>query len=223
MPKGKGGTTMPKLRSALARPLVRKPTTDTKAKLLSRNVSSSPSQSKSASSKNKKESAKGEVVHLHHNEEKSPYMTRPIPWWVFPEERGLPGVPGGPFPPGPFPQPFPFPIPFPFPRAQPSPQAYIAVRITGGAAFPRVNYTNYIPFYPGMTIRQVLGSTGLVYFGPDGLNRNVAGIPIYGNTEIRVRFNGRVIPQTLLNAPVQPGSFIGLELYSLTRPDPIPL
>ncbi|OXS61702.1 hypothetical protein B1A99_03570 [Cohnella sp. CIP 111063] len=98
------------------------------------------------------------------------------------------------------------------------------MRITGGSAFPRVNYTNYVPFYPGITIRQALASTGLVDFGPAGFIRNVAGIPISGAVEVRLRYNGRVIPQTLLNASAEPGSIIGLELhYSSTGAIPIPL
>jgi hypothetical protein len=87
---------MPKLRSAEARPLLRKQTTDPKAKLSSRNASSTQSQPRSAAGA-KKESAKGGVVHLHQNEKNSSYMTHPAPWWAFPEERGLmPGMmPGG--------------------------------------------------------------------------------------------------------------------------------
>jgi hypothetical protein len=90
---------MSKLRSAEARPLLRKSTTDTKAKLFARQTSSSQIQPKLASSKNKKDLAKSEIVHLHHNEADTSDITRPIPWWVFPQERGLfgglPGMPGG--------------------------------------------------------------------------------------------------------------------------------
>ncbi len=287
---------MPKSRSPEAKPLLRKATADPKAKLSSRQVQSAQPQLKSTSGKNnKKESVKTEVVHLHQNVEQPPYLARPIPWWVFPQERGLfgglfgggPGGPGGPgilppgpgpfppgpgpgpfppgpgpfppgpgpgpfppgpgpfppppfpgpfppgpgpFPPPPFPGPGPFPIPIPIPIPIPGPhpfpphQAFITVRITGGVSFPRVNYTNYIPFYPGITIRRALESTGLVGFGPAGFIRNVAGIPISGAIEVRLRYNGRVIPQTILNAPAEPGSIIGLELHhSITGAIPIPL
>jgi len=104
------------------------------------------------------------------------------------------------------------------------PPAFVTVRITGGSSFPRVDYTNYIPFYPGITIRQALASTGLVDFGPSGFIRNVAGIPIGDGVDVQLRYNGRVIPQTLLNAPADPGSIVGLELfYGLTGAVPIPL
>jgi len=104
------------------------------------------------------------------------------------------------------------------------PPAFVTVRITGGTAFPRVDYTNYAPFYPGITIRQALASTGLVEFGPNGFIRNVAGIPISGAVEVRLRYNGRVIPQTLLDSPAEPGSIVGLELYySSTGAIPVPL
>ncbi|WP_181907290.1 hypothetical protein [Cohnella lupini] len=87
-----------------------------------------------------------------------------------------------------------------------------------------MNYTNYIPFYPGITIRRALESTGLVDFGPAGFIRNVAGIPIGRTTEVRLRYNGRVVPQTILNVPAEPGSIVGLELYySVTGAVPIPL
>jgi hypothetical protein len=333
---------MSKSRLGAARPLLRKSATDPQAKLSARKV-----QTKSTIIKAKKQSNKDDVMHLHQTEIAPSYMTRPIPWWVFPEalpvERGLlgglfggggpggfpgpggpggpggfpgpggpggpggfpgpggpggpggfpgpggpggpggfpgpggpggpggfpgpggpggpggfpgpggpggpggfpgPGGPGGPggfpgpggpgtfppppprppFPPGPGPFPIPIPIPIPIPGPQPFPPSYITVRIVGGTAFPRVNYTNYIPFYPGITIRQALVSTGLVDFGPAGFIRNVAGIPIYGNTEVRLRYQGRVVPQTLLNFPAEPGSTITLELYySFVDAIPIPL
>ncbi|QJD87085.1 hypothetical protein [Cohnella herbarum] len=86
-----------------------------------------------------------------------------------------------------------------------------------------MNYTNYIPFYPGITISQALASTGLVDFGPQGFIRSVAGIPIGGQTDVRLRYNGRVVPQTILNSPAEPGSIVGLELINLTGAVPIPL
>ncbi|MFC4597514.1 hypothetical protein [Cohnella hongkongensis] len=254
---------MPKLRSTEAKPLTRKTSADPKAKL---SASPPPSPKNPANKGNKKETDKGEVVHLHQSEDEAPQVTRPIPWWVFPQEqeRGLlggpasgtggmegPGGPGGPglgpgffpspppFPgpapgPGPFPTPPPFPgsgpiplpipVPIPVPGPLPVPPAFITVWITGGTAFPRVHYTRYVPYFPGITIRQALASTGLVDFGPAGFIRNVAGIPIFETVEVRLRYNGRIFPQTLLNAPAEPGSIVGLELhYSSTGAIPIPL
>ncbi|WP_373231717.1 hypothetical protein [Cohnella sp.] len=135
-----------------------------------------------------------------------PYPPYP-PYPPFPPPFPPPYPPYPPYPPGPGP------FPPPYPPSPPFPPAYITVRIVGGAAFPRVNYTRHIRFYPGITIRQALASTSLVNFGPAGFIRNVAGIPIYGNTEVRLRYNGRVIPQTLLFAPAAPGSTVSLELY----------
>jgi len=75
-----------------------------------------------------------------------------------------------------------------------------------------------------MTIRQALASTELVDFSSIGLISNVAGIPISNGTEVRLRYNGRVIPQTVLDTLAEPGSIVGLELYySLTEAIPIPL
>ena len=73
-----------------------------------------------------------------------------------------------------------------------------------------------------MTIRQALESTGLVGFGPLGFIRSVAGIPISGAVDVRVRYNGRIIPQTLLSLPVDPGSSVVLELF-LGNAIPVPL
>ncbi|MGQ5398348.1 hypothetical protein [Cohnella sp. GCM10027633] len=76
-----------------------------------------------------------------------------------------------------------------------------------------MNFTNYIPHYPGITIRQSLESTGLVGFGPLGFINRVAGIPTSGGVNVRLRYNGRVIPQTLLSLPAERGSTVGLELF----------
>ncbi len=136
-----------------------------------------------------------------------------------------------PFPPGfgPFPVPIPLPIPVPGPQPVPIPQpvpypSYVTVTINGGSSFQGVNYTNFVLFYSGITIRQALASTGIVGFGSLGFIQSVAGIPIAGNVNVRLRYNGRVIPQTLLSLPVDPGSLVGLELYyALTDAIPVPL
>lgn len=134
-----------------------------------------------------------------------------------------PPPPPGPFPPGPGPFPIPIPIPIPIPGPQPLPR-FVTVRIIGGSSFPNVNFTNFIPFYPGITIRQALESTGLVGFGPAGFIRSVAGIPIGVGVNVRVRYNGRVIPQTLLSLPAEIGSSVVLELFFLlTDAVPVPL
>ncbi|MFC5530605.1 hypothetical protein [Cohnella yongneupensis] len=207
---------MPKNRSSGVQPLVRKPAGDPKAKLSARQPQL---RAAAAPPKNKKKPARADVVYLHQNGSAPSYLTRPIPWWVAPDERGmfpggmLPGPGPGPFPPGPGP----FPIPIPGP-------SFITVTILGGTSFPRVNYRNFIPWYPGITIRQALQSTGLVGFGPAGFIRTVAGIPISGGVNVRLRYNGRVIPQTLLSFPAEFGSTISLELYySSTDAIPIPL
>ncbi|MFC5701725.1 hypothetical protein ACFPVX_10530 [Cohnella faecalis] len=82
----------------------------------------------------------------------------------------------------------------------------------------------FIPFYPGITIRQALESTGLVRFGPGGFITSIGGIQVglLSNVNVRVFYNGRIIPQTLLGAPAQPGSTIGLELYYSNLPLPTP-
>ncbi|TVY01157.1 hypothetical protein [Cohnella terricola] len=285
---------MAKPRITEVKPLLRKAAADPKAKLSARQIQ--PAAKIAENKTSKKETNKDEVVHLHQNEEQSPNVIRPIPWWVFPQglERGLHGHGGhglgghgghggglgggpgghghGPFPPSPpfpghghfpgpfpgpfpgqffpgpffpgpffpgpffpgsfFPGPFPVPVPVPVPVAVPRPQeqplpvtpAFVTVRITGSDAFPRANYTNYVPFSPGMTIRQTLVATGLVDFGPKGFIHNVAGIPIADAVGVSLRYNGRVVPQTVLDASAEPGGIVGLELYySSTDAIPVPL
>ncbi|WP_027087567.1 hypothetical protein [Cohnella panacarvi] len=248
---------MPKNKSPFAQPLLRRSSSEPKAKLSARQ----PQAKSAASSKNKKKPARADVVHLHYSEPPS-YLNRPLPWWVSPGTRGLlhPVGPGhsphppspGPHPPGHFPPPpppppphphphphpfppgfgpFPIPIPLPIPGPQPIPipqpipgPSFVTVTINGGSSFQGVNYRNFVPFYPGITIRQALASTGIVAFGPLGFIHSVAGIPISGGVNARLRYNGRVIPQTLLSLPADPGSLIGLELYyALTDAIPVPL
>ncbi|MBB6637911.1 hypothetical protein [Cohnella thailandensis] len=142
-----------------------------------------------------------------------------------PRPPGPPPGPPGPFPPpprppGPFPlpppprPPFPIPIPFPIPVPPPGPTpAFIIVQINGGFAFPGATQTAFAFFFPGITIRQALQSTGLVTFGPRGFISFVSGIRISGTVGVQLRYNGRIIPQTLLDLPAAPFSTIGLELF----------
>lgn len=128
-----------------------------------------------------------------------------------------PPRPPGPFPPPrpPFPFPLPFPVPFPTPvpfPPQPTP-AYIAIRVNGGFAFPGVTQTTYVGFYPGITLRIALQLSGLVAFGFGGRIASVAGIRIGPNIAVRILYNGRVIPESLLNLPADPFSSINLLLY----------
>ena len=191
---------MPKNKSSAQTPL-RKSSGEPKAKLSARQ----PRTGSAAIPKNKKKPARTDVVHLHYSEPPS-YLNRPIPWWVPSGTRGLllPGGPGHP--------------------QHPSGPSFITVTMIGGSSFQGVNYTNFVPYYPGITIRQALASTGIVGFGPLGFIHSVAGIPMIGGVNVRLRYNGRVIPQTLLSLPADPGSLVGLELYyALTDAIPIPL
>jgi len=132
---------------------------------------------------------------------------------------GLPGGPGGPglFPPGPGPFP-PGPGPFP-PGPGPFPPgpwpSFIIVRVLGGFTFPGATRSAYVPFFPGITIRQALLFNGLVRFGPFGRIISVSGIPIGANVGVRIRYNGRIIPESLLDFPALPNSTVTLELYAL--------
>ncbi|MEV5029376.1 hypothetical protein [Paenibacillus sp. LPE1-1-1.1] len=127
----------------------------------------------------------------------------------------------GPFPPGPgpfppprppfpFPFPIPFPIPFPFP---PGPQASVTVVINGGRAFPYVTQAYRVRFRPGLTIYQALAETGVVRFNFNGQIISVSGIPIGGNISYQLQLNGRVIPASLLNFPLQRNDSVALQLF----------
>lgn len=97
----------------------------------------------------------------------------------------------------------------------PGPSSFVAVTVEGGLTFPNISGTSYVTFYPGMTLRQALYATGRVQFGPNGFIVSVAGIPVGGAIGLTVRYNGRVIPQTLLDQPITPGSTITLSLFYL--------
>ncbi|WP_216364919.1 hypothetical protein [Paenibacillus sp. BIHB 4019] len=113
----------------------------------------------------------------------------------------------GPFPPFPFPVPLPIPIPFP-----PGPQGTVTVVINGGRAFPNVTQAYRVIHRIGMTIYQALLETGVVRFGFNGQITSISGIPIGGNISYLLRLNGRVIPSTLLNFPLQRNDAVALEL-----------
>ncbi|MFX3631313.1 MAG: hypothetical protein ACE3L7_18615 [Candidatus Pristimantibacillus sp.] len=123
----------------------------------------------------------------------------------------------GPFPPGPgpFPGPFPFPFPVPFPFPFPFPPgipATVSVFINGGRFFPNVTQGYRIRFRPGITIYQALAQTGVIRFTFNGQISSVNGIPIGGPISYILRLNGRVIPSTLLNFPLQRNDTVQLEL-----------
>ncbi|MFF2093241.1 hypothetical protein [Paenibacillus sp. NPDC058174] len=135
----------------------------------------------------------------------------------------------GPFPPGPGPFPFPFPLPVPFPVPFPGPGpgpgpfpvGTVNVWINGGSFFPNVTQGYRIPYQPGLSIFQALAATGVVQFSFNGDIESVSGIPIGGPIGYVLRLNGRIIPTTLLNFPLQLNDSVTLELqYAPSgRPD----
>ncbi|WP_052350664.1 hypothetical protein [Paenibacillus gorillae] len=133
--------------------------------------------------------------------------------------------PPGPFPPGPFPFPFPLPVPFPVPFPGPGPGPFpvgtVNVWINGGSFFPNVTQGYRIPYQPGLSIFQALAATGVVQFSFNGEIESVSGIPIGGPIGYVLRLNGRIIPATLLNFPLQLNDSVTLELqYAPSgRPD----
>ncbi|SFF01693.1 hypothetical protein SAMN04487969_111132 [Paenibacillus algorifonticola] len=64
----------------------------------------------------------------------------------------------------------------------------------------------------GLTIYQALLETGVVRFSFNGRITSISGIPIGGNISYLLRLNGRVIPPTLLNFPLQRNDAVALEL-----------
>ena len=111
----------------------------------------------------------------------------------------------GPFPPFPGPGPFP-PGPGPFPR-------FVTVFINGGRQFPWMTRTTTSP-----SIRAD-GAPGARQYGRSAVRprrTNRVGRRRFtgpgSNIRTIVRLNGRVLPPGFLNTPVQPGSFISLEL-----------
>ncbi|MBB3112627.1 hypothetical protein FHS18_004728 [Paenibacillus phyllosphaerae] len=70
-----------------------------------------------------------------------------------------------------------------------------------------------IRFYPGITIYQALASTGNVRFGPSGQVIAVDGVAIGGGVNYALLLNGRRIPHSLINFPLQPNDVVALELF----------
>jgi hypothetical protein len=90
----------------------------------------------------------------------------------------------------------------------------VTVFINGGRQFPWLTRTYRIPHRFGMTVRQALAATGAVQFGLGGQIVSVGGVFTGpgSNIQTTVRLNGRLLPPGFLNTPVQPGSFISLDL-----------
>lgn len=63
-----------------------------------------------------------------------------------------------------------------------------------------------------MAIYQALAETGVVRFNFNGQIISVSGVPIGGNISYRLQLNGRSIPASLLNFPVQRYDSVALEL-----------
>ncbi|WP_127571754.1 hypothetical protein [Paenibacillus xylaniclasticus] len=145
-----------------------------------------------------------------------PFPPGPFPPGPFPPPR--PPFPPGPFPPprppfppGPFPIPLPIPVPFP-PGPSPIPNA-VTVLINGGRVFPNATQAYTVPFFQGITIAQALRATGAVTISFNGQITSVRGIPITDGITYTLRINGRPIPSTLLNTPLQRGDNLELELH----------
>lgn len=126
-----------------------------------------------------------------------------------------PPPPPGPFPPFPGPGPFPLPIPLPIPIPGPFPPnfGFVTVVVNGGNFYPWITNSYSVRHFPGMNIGQALASTGVVRFNVNGRIISVNGIVIAGNVEVILRLNGRPIPQTLLNLPIQSRDVVGLEVF----------
>ena len=65
-----------------------------------------------------------------------------------------------------------------------------------------------------MTIFQALQETGVIRFGRNGQIISVSGVYVGpgGGAEVILRLNGRVIPMSILFAPIQRGDAIGVEV-----------
>ncbi|MFD2115368.1 hypothetical protein ACFSTH_09730 [Paenibacillus yanchengensis] len=114
---------------------------------------------------------------------------------------------GGIFGPWGFPLPLPIPIPIPVPQPYPQQQPYVTVIINGN------RYT--VPYRQGMSIYDALASTGIVAFTNNYQIAAIAGIPIGGTITYQLSLNGRVIPTTMLNYPVNAYDTIELRLVNL--------
>jgi len=88
----------------------------------------------------------------------------------------------------------------------------VTVVINGGRTFPNVTQAYRVRFFPGMAIYQALAATGAVRFNFRGQIISVSGVPIGRNISYRLQLNGRSIPTSLLNFPVQRFDTVALEL-----------
>lgn len=88
----------------------------------------------------------------------------------------------------------------------------VTVAINGGSAFPQITGAYRVGYRPGLTIGDALAGSGAVGVGAGGQIVAVGGIPIGSGIGYQLRYNGRVIPGTMLQFPVQPADTISLEL-----------
>lgn len=197
---------MMRLRQASRRPLPKRPFGRASIALSTR-----PAKSRALPGAARKKRLPAKVrLHQSGRPEMPKPPARQIPWWVFPEkdnERSAAAGTGPALGSGPMAEPEPTtnsPVP---------PSAPIAVWIIGGYAFPQASRAVYAPYYPGMTVRQALAATRLVAFGPSGGIVRVTGVPVGGRIHVRIQYNGRVIPMTLLDQPIAAGGTILAELY----------
>jgi len=134
------------------------------------------------------------------------------------------GLTTGPFPSSPSPS-----LPTPLPaQGRPAPSAavpanavpplpagaFVGVRVDGGFAFPDAAEAVYVAFFPGMTIRQALQSSGLAAFDAEGRLNAVSGIRTSNVVGHRIRCNGKLVSEPQLSLPVRPNSTISLELFT---------
>jgi len=92
------------------------------------------------------------------------------------------------------------------------PQSYVYVDIVGGSTYPNATATYQVTYQPGMTIFDALASTGVIQLAPDGQIVLVSGVVIGGKVNYMLRFNGRVIPTSMVNFAIQPNDTVGVEL-----------
>jgi hypothetical protein len=55
----------------------------------------------------------------------------------------------------------------------------------------------------------------MVGFSPAGQIVSVGGVPVGGDIGYQIKLNGRVVPSTLLNFPIQPSDTAAVELYTI--------
>jgi|GEM_PF-5210960 len=99
---------------------------------------------------------------------------------------------------------------FPFPVLRPAGHVY--VMINGDRSFPELRSSFAVPYAPGLTISQALAATQAVRFYHNGQIAGLFQLPIGSDVSYRLTINGRIIPSTLLNFPIQPNDRIELTL-----------